>query len=110
MPTEPRPTSLFDVVKRAVEVADPDDRDGRPGELLLEFEDDDEPVASIGDLESRVGDALARIDPGIDEPPYRSPPRRSSTSPVAGTSCMPRRSGSSVSPRARSGKGIRRSG
>ena len=68
MPTEPRPISLFDVAKRAVEISDPDDRDQRLGELLEQFEDDDEPVASIENLEERVAIAVEGVDVEIDDP------------------------------------------
>jgi hypothetical protein len=44
MPTEPPPITLFDVAKRAVEIADPTDSDPRLGTLLVQFEDADEPV------------------------------------------------------------------
>jgi hypothetical protein len=69
MPTNPRPTSLFEIVKRAVEVADPDDADGRLGDFLLQFEDDDEPVAGVLDeLERLVAEAAAFVDPEIEDP------------------------------------------
>ena len=54
MPTEPRPISLFEIAKRAVEIADPADRDLRLGDLLAQFEDADEPVTAIENLEERV--------------------------------------------------------
>jgi hypothetical protein len=68
VPTEPRPISLFDVAKRAVEVSDPDDRDSRLGELLEQFEDDDEPVTSIQNLDERVAIAVEGVDVDIDDP------------------------------------------
>ncbi|HWE32216.1 MAG TPA: hypothetical protein VG410_01955 [Solirubrobacteraceae bacterium] len=69
MPTDPKPVSLFDVAKRAVEIADPADTDANLGDLLMEFEDDDEPVRAVVDgLDRRVADAVARIDPEIQDP------------------------------------------
>jgi hypothetical protein len=69
MPTNPLPPSLYEIVKRAVDVADPDDSDSRLGDFLLQFEDDDEPVTGVlADLERLVGDAAALVDPGIDDP------------------------------------------
>lgn len=69
MPTEPTPVSLFEVAKRAVEIADPSDANGDLGDLLMEFEDDDEPVRAVVDgLERRVAEAVARIDPEIEDP------------------------------------------
>jgi hypothetical protein len=69
MPANPLPPSLYEIVKRAVEIADPDDSDQRLGELLLQFEDDDEPVTAVlDDLERLVGEAASFVDPEIDDP------------------------------------------
>jgi hypothetical protein len=68
MPTEPQPISLFEVAKRAVEISDPDDRDSRLGDLLEQFEDDDEPVAAVENLEERVAIAVEGVDVEIDDP------------------------------------------
>ncbi len=68
MPTEPRPISLFDVAKRAVEISDPDDTDSRLGDLLEQFEDADEPVSAIQNLEERVAIAVEGVDVEIDDP------------------------------------------
>jgi hypothetical protein len=65
MPTNPRPVSLFDVVKRAADVVDPDDEDAAVGDFELAFEDDDEPITAAGDVEDRVADVLARLDPAV---------------------------------------------
>jgi hypothetical protein len=62
---EPRPVSLFDVVKRAADIVDPDDEDAAVGDFELAFEDDDEPVAGL-DVEERVADVLARLDPAVN--------------------------------------------
>jgi hypothetical protein len=68
LPTEPHPTSLFDVARRAVEVSDPNDSDPRLGELLAQFEDADEPVAGVENLEERVAIAVEGVDYEIDDP------------------------------------------
>jgi hypothetical protein len=68
VPTEPQPITLFDIAKRAVEVADPDDRDARLGDLLEQFEDADEPVTAIQNLEERVALAVEGVDVEIDDP------------------------------------------
>src|ERR1700729_374720 len=68
MPTEPRPISLFDVARRAVEVSDPDDTDSRLGDLLAQFEDADEPVAAIQNLEERVAIAVEGVDVEVGDP------------------------------------------
>ena len=68
MPTEPQPITLFEIAKRAVEVADPADADERLGELLEQFEDADEPVTAIENLEERVAIAVEGVDVEIDDP------------------------------------------
>ncbi len=68
MPREPDPITLFEVVKRAVEICDPPGDDPRLGELLAQFEDDDEPVTAIENLEERVAIAVEGVDVEIDDP------------------------------------------
>jgi hypothetical protein len=68
MPTNPQPTTLFEIAKRAVEICDPDDRDSRLGDLLAQFEDADEPVTAIQNIEERVAIAVEGVDQEIDDP------------------------------------------
>jgi hypothetical protein len=68
MPTEPRPISLFDVARRAVNVADPDAADSRLADLLEQFEDADEPVTAVENLEERVAIAVEGVDVEIGDP------------------------------------------
>jgi hypothetical protein len=68
MPSTARPISLFEIAKRAVEICDPDDRDSRLGDLLEQFEDADEPVTAIQNLEERVALAVEGVDVEIDDP------------------------------------------
>lgn len=68
MPTEPRPVTLFDVAKRAVDVADPTAADQRVSDLLLQFEDADEPVTAIQNLEERVAIAVEGVDIELSDP------------------------------------------
>jgi hypothetical protein len=68
MPTNPQPVTLFDVVRRAVDVCDPADSDSRLGDLLAQFEDADEPVAAIQNLEERIAIAIEGVDVEIDDP------------------------------------------
>jgi len=68
MPRNPEPVTLFDVAKRAVEISDPADRDPRLGELLAQFEDADEPVAAIQNLEERVAIAVEGADVEVEDP------------------------------------------
>ena len=59
-----RPISLSQLVRRAVSVVDPDDEDGVVGDFELRFEDADEPVTGIENLEERIGFG-ADEDPAI---------------------------------------------
>jgi hypothetical protein len=64
MPTEPQPVTMFAVVRRAVEVCD-DGTDSGLDELLDRFEDDDEPVSAIDDVEERLNEAIGPVE--LDE-------------------------------------------
>lgn len=66
MSTEPPPLTLFEVVRRAVQLVDPDDNDPVAGEFERAFEDEDEPVRGVDDIEGRVGEVLARLDPATN--------------------------------------------
>ncbi len=66
MSTEPPPLTLFEVVRRAVALVDPDDNDPVAGDFERAFEDDDEPVRSVDDIEGRVADVLVRLDPATN--------------------------------------------
>jgi hypothetical protein len=68
MPTEPQPISLFDVAKRAVEACDPQGTDAALGDFLVQFEDADEPVTSVENIEERVAIASEGVDANLDDP------------------------------------------
>lgn len=68
MPTDPQPVTLFDLAKRAVNIVDPDDTDPRLGVLLEQFEDDDEPVRAIENLEERLAIAAEGADVDVEDP------------------------------------------
>jgi hypothetical protein len=68
VPTEPQPITLFEVAKRAIEISDPTDADSRLDQLLVQFEDADEPVTAIENLEERVAIAVEGVDVDIDDP------------------------------------------
>jgi hypothetical protein len=68
MPREPEPTTLFEVAKRAVEICDPSDTDANLGDFLLQFEDADEPITAIENLEERVATAQEGVDIELDDP------------------------------------------
>ena len=63
MPTEPDPITLSQVVHRAVEVCDPSGTDTDLADFYLRFEDADEPVAAIEDIEQRLAEAAGALDP-----------------------------------------------
>jgi hypothetical protein len=64
----PRPLTLADVARRAVEIADPQDRDAVLGQYFLQFEDADEPITAIQNLEERVALAAEGVDADADDP------------------------------------------
>ncbi|TMM07744.1 MAG: hypothetical protein E6G05_02450 [Actinobacteria bacterium] len=68
MPTDPPPITLFDVVKRAVEIVDPTDSDPRLDRLLIQFEDADEPVTAIENLEERLAIAEEGANVEVEDP------------------------------------------
>jgi|SRR5579884_1486185 len=53
MPTEPEPVTLAEIVRRAVEVCEDNTSQGLD-ELLERFEDADEPVAGIENVEAQL--------------------------------------------------------
>jgi hypothetical protein len=68
MPTEPEPLTLADVARRAVQVCDPQDTDAVLGDYFLRFEDADEPITAIQNLEERVALAAEGVDVDVDDP------------------------------------------
>jgi hypothetical protein len=68
MPAEPAPITLFEIARRAVEIADPDGTDPRLGDVLAQFENADEPVTGIDNLEERLAIAVEGVDAEIDDP------------------------------------------
>ena len=68
MPTEPAPVTLSQVVHRAVEVCDPDGTDTDLADFFLRFEDADEPIAGLEDIEQRMAEAAGALDPEGDIP------------------------------------------
>lgn len=63
MPTEPQPITLAQIVHRAVEVCDPEGADADLSALLERFEDADEPVTAVGNLDQRLAEATGAIEP-----------------------------------------------
>jgi hypothetical protein len=70
MPTEPHTPTLSEVVRRAVEIVEPDGVTGDMERFWLEFEDRDEPISAVDDLQTEVLDVARRgaegvLDPGV---------------------------------------------
>jgi hypothetical protein len=61
------PPSLFDVVRRAVDVTDPSGEFG-VGDLLQYVEDSDEPVTAHADIEEELAEIKGRVDPQDEDP------------------------------------------
>ena len=61
------PPTLFEVVHRGVEVADPTGRHG-VADLLPPVEDADEPVTAHRDIEQELAELKGRIDPQDEDP------------------------------------------
>src|ERR1700722_10735875 len=57
MSTEPKPVTVAQVVRRAVEVCDDSASEGLD-ELLKRFEDADEPIEAVEDIEQRLDEKL----------------------------------------------------
>src|SRR4051795_1865660 len=68
MPTEPQPLTLADLARRAVQICDPEDSDAVLGDYLVQFEDADEPVTAIQNIEERVALAAEGVDAGVEDP------------------------------------------
>jgi hypothetical protein len=67
-PRDADPVSLFDVVRRAVEVADPEGGDPALGDFLKAFEDDQEPVSGVDQLDEVLAEAELDLDVDGDDP------------------------------------------
>jgi hypothetical protein len=67
MPTEPHTPTLAEIVRAAVDVADPYGADDRVTELMTRFEDRDEPVTAVlNNIEEEMAEAHGVIDPERD--------------------------------------------
>lgn len=60
--------TLAEVVRRAVQVCDPDGREDAAGELERRFADRDEPVTAPDDVELELAEAKGAIDPQDEDP------------------------------------------
>lgn len=69
MPTDPEPVTLAEAVHRAVVVVDPEGDAGLE-DLLVRFEDDDEPLDSTSAeiAEQRIAEEAGKLDPQSEDP------------------------------------------
>jgi hypothetical protein len=68
MPTEPEPLTLSEVARRAVEICDPQGTDAVLGDYFIQFEDADEPIRGIQNLEERIALAAEGVDADVSDP------------------------------------------
>lgn len=67
MSTDPAPLTLYRAVHRAVEACDPEGHAGL-GDLLLRFEDADEPIGAADEAELRIAEEIGALDPQAEDP------------------------------------------
>lgn len=63
-----RTPTVAEIVRRAVEICDPDDREENLGRLEEQLEDDDEPITAVENLEERLALASEGADYEIEDP------------------------------------------
>lgn len=69
MPTQPDPLRVSDIVRRAVEICDPDDEEPVLGDFERALEDDDRPVTAVQNLEEHLAMVLDGMGPDAQGPP-----------------------------------------
>lgn len=62
MPTEPATPTLAEIVRKAGEAADPNGADDLVTQLINRFEDRDDPVSAVEDVEEELVEAHRRLD------------------------------------------------
>jgi putative intracellular protease/amidase len=65
VPTEPEILTLAEAARRAAEAVDPDGNDDAVNDFVARFEDRDEPITAVADIEELIAEATHRID--VDE-------------------------------------------
>jgi hypothetical protein len=64
-----RPTpTVAELVRRAAEICDPDDREAAIGDLEVQLEDDDTPITAVENLEERLAIAIEGADYELEDP------------------------------------------
>jgi hypothetical protein len=67
VPTEPEPLTLSRAVRRAVEAVDPDGADDRLADFLTRFEDRDEPIRGLPNIDEEMAEATRALDVEEDD-------------------------------------------
>jgi hypothetical protein len=62
MPTEPATPTLAEIVRAAADAVDPTGADDAVVDLITRFEDRDEPVTAVADVEQELAEARGMID------------------------------------------------
>lgn len=68
MSTEPQPLTLAEAVQRAVQACDPTGASASAADVLLRFEDRDEPIAALGEADGRLAEEFGALDPQEEDP------------------------------------------
>ena len=68
MSTEPEPLTLAQAVHRAAQACDPAGESPSAADVLARFEDRDEPVAGLQDLDGRLAEEFGALDPQEEDP------------------------------------------
>ena len=68
MSTEPAPLTLADAVHRAARACDPAGESPSSGDAIARFEDRDEPIAGLGNLDMLLAEEFGALDPQEEDP------------------------------------------
>jgi hypothetical protein len=68
MSTDPQPLTLSAAVHRAAAAVDPDGTDDAVADFLARFEDRDEPITAVENIDELIAEATHRIDVEEDDP------------------------------------------
>lgn len=68
MSTELQPLTLAEAVHRAVQACDPTGESASSADVLARFEDRDEPIAGMQDVDQRLAEDFGALDPQEEDP------------------------------------------
>jgi hypothetical protein len=68
MSTEPEPLTLAEAVQRAARACDPTGDSASAADVLARFEDRDEPIAGLQDIDGRLAEEFGALDPQHEDP------------------------------------------